>query len=63
MMISDFVIRESHGVNIIIGFAHFIQTNVKETVMETVCWLVSNTNSIPVTSPVCVEDATSRYGH
>ena len=33
--VSDFVIRESHGVNIIIGFAHFIQPNVNDIVMET----------------------------
>jgi hypothetical protein len=63
MLLSDFVIRESHGVNIVIGFAHFVQPNVKEIVMETVCWLVSNTNSIPVTLPVCVENATSKYGN
>ena len=31
----DFVIRESHGVNIIIRFVHFIQPDVKEIMMET----------------------------
>ena len=35
MLLSDVVIRESHGVNIIIGFAHFNQPNVKDIVMET----------------------------
>jgi len=35
MLLSDFVIRDSHGVNIIIGFARFIQPNVNDIVMET----------------------------
>lgn len=64
MLLSDFLIRESRGVNIVIGFAHFMQPDVTDIVMETYSFgLCQTLNSIPITSPTCVEDATSKYGH